>query len=277
MKRLLVKSVALVTVFLMGFSSCVSPALAEATAKVLFMSGDVKVKPAGQDDWVEAYVNMELSGGDTIKTGWRAWVEIVFDENLKNITRIDDRTEIILSEVSPMRLNLMKGEVLSLVEKLDKGSTFEIRTPTAVCGVRGSGMSAKTDGKKKTTVNAFENAAFAKGIRKDGSVIEDNIKVPEGFKTIVTLFEKPTKLLKLTAAEKKFWKFWRKNLAARLAGLIGSGKPGRLKKLIAAINKFKKILDKKYEMLEKRDESKVESRVSGSPSSSSNGYEYRKD
>ena len=263
MKRLIVKSIALAAVFLIGLSSLSAPSFAQATAKVLFMSGDVKIKPVGQEGWVKAYVNMELASGDTIKTGWRAWVEIAFDKDLKNITRIDDRTEIILSEVSPTRLNLMKGGVFSLVEKLDKGSTFEVRTPTAVCGVKGSGMSAKTDGKKKTTVNAFENAAFAKGIRKDGSVIEDNIKVPQGFKTIVTLFEKPTKLIKLTTAEKKFWKFWRMNLAGRLAGSLGSGKPGRLKKLIAAINKYKKILDKKDELLEKRDESKIESRVTG--------------
>lgn len=253
--------------FLAAFFVYSGDAVAAETAKILFLKGSVEVKRAGAGDWTTAYKNMELAGGDVIKTGRASWAEIALDKDLGNIIKVDANTEIALDQLLPVRLNLVTGSIYSLVEKLDKGSTFEVRTPVAVCGVRGSGQGTKTDA-NTTTVSAYENDGFAKGVDKDGNIMEDNIIVKEGFKTIVKKFEKPTKLEKLSKREKKMYRSWRGKLNDKLAGMVGGGKPDKLKKLGLAADKFKKVIDKKEDMLDKRDADKIEKTVTKSGSDS---------
>lgn len=260
MKNNLLKIMLLTAFFLVSISVCSQNAVAADIATILFLKGKVEVKPVKTDKWVEAYKGMSLSTSDTIRTGYRSWAEIAFDKELKNIVKIDENTEFTLSQISPMRLNLMVGNIYLLVEKLDKGSTFEVRTPTAVCGIRGSGLGTKTDA-KKTVTSAYEGDAFAKGIRKDGSVIEDNIIIKEGFKTVVEKFKKPSKLKRLSARERRDWKSWREDMQGRLSGAVGAGKPGRLRKIDSTSERFQKVIDTKENIIEKQDTDKIEKRL----------------
>ena len=241
---------------------------AATEAKILYMEGDIEVKAADEGEWAAAYQGMELSMGDTIKAGKRSWAEVAIGRDEKNIIKVGKKTEITLNELSPVRLSLVNGEVRSVVEGLKEGSTFEVVTPTAVCGVRGSGFVAKTNG-KKTTVSAFKHDAFARGKNKDGSLMSEVI-IKEGFKSTIKKFERPAKARKLTSREKKDWNSWKGALSNKLGRPVNAAKreikPKESKKMHMQSRKLEKKFKKvdkvanRKNLLNKRDDNKHEFR-----------------
>ncbi|MFH1407210.1 MAG: FecR domain-containing protein [Candidatus Omnitrophota bacterium] len=111
------------------------------TPKILKTKGDVKVKKAGQDTWKKAQKNMSVDKGDQIKTGSKSQAIVAFDERADKAVRIEELTEIRLNEIEPPRrqIELPRGDLFSKIENLEANSTFEIKTPTSVAGVRGTG------------------------------------------------------------------------------------------------------------------------------------------
>lgn len=259
MRQFVIRALLLVLIISVGFFLCPKPAMTGSDAVViLFLKGEVEVKTPGKE-WVKAYTGMSLSSGDTIKTGRGSWAELTFGDSLANLVKISANTELSLEQVFPIqRLNLMEGEIKALVEKLDKGSTFEVRTPTAVCGVRGSGLGVKTDG-TSTTTSAYESNAFVKWVDANGRVISEEIIIEEGLKVFIEKFGKPLKFVRLTAREKKDWNAWRKSIEDRLAGAINSGDANKLKKLLAILELFEKTVEVREKILEKQDTDKIES------------------
>jgi hypothetical protein len=99
-----------------------------------------------------------VSAGQQITTGPKASVMLAFSNGAtvtigeNAIVAIDEFTQRPFSEMFKMaeaakepststtRLNLVRGEVLSNVKKLntDEGSTFEVKTPVGIAGIRGT-------------------------------------------------------------------------------------------------------------------------------------------
>lgn len=124
---------------------------------------------------------------------------------------------MLMEKIKDKRSQLSKGKVFALLEALGPGSDFEVRTPTAVCGVAGSGMFVQTDG-NKTTAGCHEDQAYAKGINKDGSLTSKKI-IEEGYKCIIEKFTPPGPLMALTAKEQKQWSEFREAIKEHLEGL----------------------------------------------------------
>jgi len=125
------------------------------TARVLSVSGQATVKKADGKSWVPAKTGMILNEGDTLKTREDSWA--VLNLNCRGETanvEVEENSELGLVELAQniedgtqsTLLDLAIGQVLIKAKKLHKsGSRFEVKTPTAVVGVRGTKFSVTVE------------------------------------------------------------------------------------------------------------------------------------
>ncbi|NQT95604.1 MAG: FecR domain-containing protein [Candidatus Omnitrophica bacterium] len=188
---------------------------AEEGAKIIYLKGNVKVQRAEEDFWILAKKGMVLKEKDKVQTFIASEAEIALDSTLKNIIRLEQNTEITLEDLKAKKLSMPKGTVLSVIESLSSGSSFEVRTPTAIAGVAGSGMSVSTDG-SSTNVGCFEDKAYVQGVNVDGTLMLEIVIIEEGYKRVIGRFEMPGDLMLLTALERDQWLQFRENLRDHL-------------------------------------------------------------
>lgn len=119
---------------------------AEKVGSVTFIvgvTGDVQVKRTGNNDWQNAKLNMDVLGDDLIRTKKESRCEITLLD--KSVLRIGEQTEFQLTSANITRNQknvkgvLSKGKIWSNVTRLrSQREEFQIKTPTAVCAVRGT-------------------------------------------------------------------------------------------------------------------------------------------
>ncbi len=147
------------------------------TAFIASYEGEAQIKKAGTTNWIKAEIKASLSAGDVIKTGNNSQVLITFFDGstieLKSGTQIEIR-ELLAGKTTRIRLKQEIGETLNKVKKLtDSASRYEIETPTAVAGVRGSQMIVKVAADGTTTVQNIEGKISVTAQGKE-------VLIPEG-------------------------------------------------------------------------------------------------
>jgi len=114
-------------------------------ATIVFIKGKAEVQRAGEKVWRPASLQMALYQGDRISTEKDADLEIRLDDG--SIVKLKDRSFLELYAMekqeqplaSIISLKLIWGKLLGCIKKLaSKESKFELTTPTAVAGVRGT-------------------------------------------------------------------------------------------------------------------------------------------
>ena len=144
-------------------------------------SGDVKVDPGADGNWVDPYVGMKLKEGALIKTGAAAYIDVVYDAEGLNLLRINEASDTAI-EVSSVNLN--QGTVFAKFDNLKDGKIFSVKTPTSTCGIRGSSMGVDFIN-NMTVVRAFEDNVYVQGVDSAGNVVGKEVVIPEGWKTQV--------------------------------------------------------------------------------------------
>ncbi|MEW5733435.1 MAG: FecR domain-containing protein [Thermodesulfobacteriota bacterium] len=133
------------------FCAQVNPAHARAPrAVVRIATGQVSIngKPAFAGDAV--------TDGALLETGKGSFCVIIFDQ--KNTIAVSADTRVTLALAGKEKaLDIAKGAVASLVRGLARisGGTayaYTVKTPTAICGVRGTAFFVKVESPKKTYV-----------------------------------------------------------------------------------------------------------------------------
>ena len=118
------------------------PMLAAEYGTFMVVKGIVKIESGGATS--DAKVSSKVQVGDTIISGNDSRAKIVMSD--RNILNISPNTKMKIEKYtnSPgdknVNLNLLEGKVRSKVEQKydNKNSKFEVRTATAVAGVRGT-------------------------------------------------------------------------------------------------------------------------------------------
>lgn len=106
------------------------------------MEGKVMVKAYPQTEWTEAKVGQALNKNDAVKTGDDGKAILAFSD--KSIVALKPGTEITVEELvltnieRKVGLNMSSGKLRAIIEKVDTPSEFKVRTPTAICGARGT-------------------------------------------------------------------------------------------------------------------------------------------
>lgn len=187
-----------------------SPLLAE-NVEVLYVKGAVNVQKEGDVIWIPAKKGMALDNNDKIKTSVSSEAGIVLNSDKNDIITIASDSELIVSDINKKHIGLSKGKIFALIEGMESASSFQVRTPTAIAGVSGSGMSVETDG-SSTVVGCFEDIAYVRGINTDGTPMAELVVIDDGFKRVIARFEMPGDSLELTAFDREGWQKFRDTL-----------------------------------------------------------------
>jgi len=125
-----------------------------AAVSISDISGTARVRRPNTASWNEVPVNYVLSPGDEVKTDRSSRVTISFDDSSR--VEIGPNSSYLLEETQPasMRMSLNFGKLKAWVTKASS-RRFAVRTPTAVCSVRGTefGVDVGQDG--RTSVELF--------------------------------------------------------------------------------------------------------------------------
>ena len=122
------------------------------SAIVVFVEGDVKFKRDGAKDYTELKLNEALQPGDSIMTGTGAKASLVTKSGAE--IRINQNSTFNIPGKSKVRemFELNVGQVWGRM--LHKMAKLNVRTPTAVCAVRGT--EADIEQKETMTVKVYE-------------------------------------------------------------------------------------------------------------------------
>lgn len=241
MKQLIKKPVFQLFVILAAVSL---PALAAAgvfRAEIMAIRGEAFQLPSGLSR-ISAKIAALVSPGDSIETGAASFVDLGFDRNWKNVTRIGEKSSVKITDIYPTSLSLVSGDVLAKLDALPKDSTFEIKTPTAVIGIRGSICAVEYKDGTTMVYNPHEHAISvappAEGSALDPSKIQSvgqNQKATVGANLqVVVQNMTPAEVARQTKA------------VADISASVSGSKPSKQLEKIAEISaSYQAMLDKK--------------------------------
>jgi len=157
------------SLLLVALCFLIVPALAFAqTAQVIDVTGDVQVKVSAQDTWQNARTGMMLGKDAEIKTGVASICTLAFDAGRKNVLTLKQNSQIKLENIKPGTIYLPQGRVFTVINALSKSEKFQIRTPTAIAGARGTGWGTESQG-DSSHVSCFEDTVFVQGLDQQGN------------------------------------------------------------------------------------------------------------
>lgn len=154
MKKIL--KLLLLTTLICFTSVTVLAAKQEGSAKITKIEGTANIKRRGGKKSFKAVKGMKLVQGDMLYTSKGSNVSLTFENGNQSV--VGENTFLTFEEMkklsndkSSVSMKVDKGSIFSNVKKkLISGEKFEIRTPNAVAGVRGTKFFVKTD--KNNTV-----------------------------------------------------------------------------------------------------------------------------
>lgn len=237
-------------------------------AKVLSLENDVRLKKSKNSKWVKVEINQSLQEGDSLKTGNNSSAEIAFDKENKDVVRLKSNTTVLLKKLGDNLkvVELSSGEIFSLVSSLNSGRKFEIKTPTAAAGARGTGWGAKilSNG---ASFSAYLNEIYVQAFDSNGNLIDEEV-LKEGMKVLVEAFKEVGDIIEMTQQEKNAWNEWLDNLESRLSDALGSNNPAQ-----EILNVQQEMEEVREEFWEERiqDNEDFEDRSSGSSGSEGQG------
>ena len=114
---------------------------AAPVGKITALEGRVDMTPAGTKEAVSVTVGTNVNTGDIIRAKSKSKAEVTFTDG--NVLKIAENSRIRITqyrseEGQKSYFNLFRGKTQVAVNNLKKGANFEVHTPTAICGVRGS-------------------------------------------------------------------------------------------------------------------------------------------
>jgi hypothetical protein len=124
---------------------------------ILFdIAGDVRILKSDAEEWVAAAKDMILEEGDQVLTGKDGHADIAYDNNFLNIARIEKNTKAEFRSIEPTDVYMEDGTVFSALDGLG-GGKYQVSTPTAVAGVRGTHLDVRVAGGELSHVAVLQD------------------------------------------------------------------------------------------------------------------------
>ena len=211
MKKILILCLAGVMIFSIAL---VSDASIPRVAKISYTTGKVEVQRAGTNTWIQAKMNMSLYVSDQVRTAKNGMSEIMLDDG--SIIRLKPNSnleimELVQEEKGAAKKSIFgfsKGKLWSKVTKmLDTQSKFEVRTPTAIAGVRGTQLSVWVTRDLATRVSVFAGSVEVKAIREEMKEEIPSVLVGANQSLNIGVGIAPT-IEPLSIEDKREWKRW---------------------------------------------------------------------
>lgn len=156
---------------------CSAPALSEKSkgATLTNVKGSVTVRAPGQTEDQAAADNMTVVEGTVVKTAGKSSVMVKFADG--SLIKIGPFSNMTISKATGVdgkdtKLDISSGKMYARVKKLDSGSKFTVKTPTAIAGVRGTYYSSEVDEDASSRFDVFEGeVAVSSAANPDAEVI----------------------------------------------------------------------------------------------------------
>lgn len=128
---------------------------ASEETRIITLSGNVEARttPAGQ--WAPAAVNMEIPDGGAVRSGADGSALLLMPNKTRIWIKESSSLELEQRQTLSSRLALLFGKIKVRVPHLLRKEKFEIRTPTAVCAVRGTELTVDTNEAGALVVNVM--------------------------------------------------------------------------------------------------------------------------
>ncbi len=152
-------------------------------AKVIAISGNVEVRQGREGQWASASEKMEIAEGGAIRTGSDGAAVLLMPNKTKVWLKETSTLEIEQRSTLASRLALVFGCIKIRVPHLMRKEKFEVRTPAAVCAVRGTEFTMDTteDGKMDLKV-LFGEVKLRFTVPPEKGKMEFNIPQGQGLK-----------------------------------------------------------------------------------------------
>jgi len=168
------KSVRVILLLLLGASLHLSH-----SAKVVYLKGKVYSLSPDSLDRKTVSLNQTLQAEDQIRTSSNSSLTLKLNE--KVTIKVQENSKFFIPKRSSskklsQRLDLAFGNLWFSVKNLLKGEKFEVKTPTATAGVRGTEFSVDHDqdsGISKTSV--FDGSVFAQNLMGEMKILEEGM------------------------------------------------------------------------------------------------------
>ncbi len=128
--------------FILGFLFCFLVQMAQGLSddygcEVMEVHGEVYLhnKNIGHHPLKQGDI---LKPGDTVEVTKDAQAHLAYDQEWNNVTTIEENSKMEIRSIYPTNLFIEKGAVLAKLNKLPKGTSFQLSTPVNVAAVRGS-------------------------------------------------------------------------------------------------------------------------------------------
>ena len=122
------------------------PGIAQAApdnTRITNVQGTAVLLRGGQT--IPAAVGTECQTNDILRTNADGVVDVSINNQAGARILASSESSIISTDPENMQLKINSGDLLLNIEKLPKGSTFKVETPTAVATVRGTQFSGHVD------------------------------------------------------------------------------------------------------------------------------------
>lgn len=132
---------------------------------VIEIEGAVQILDAGKNEWISIEAPYNLNKDDMLRTLSQSSCVIGFDSSR---LKLKENTEFkIKGLIEKINLGLEYGEILIKLENLPKDSSFEIQTPQAIAGVRGTRYRVSASKEKPATrVAVFKKTVRIESVRE---------------------------------------------------------------------------------------------------------------
>ncbi|MBU1076408.1 MAG: FecR domain-containing protein [Spirochaetes bacterium] len=129
-------------------------------AKVVFAMGKVYILRGDTPGKVEVKIDTQILPDDVIITGKNSSVNIVVAK--RGVLKIQESSSVAFKELiniddenNRSKLKVTLGKMVLSLQKLKKESAFEVETPTAVAGVRGTSFMVEVEREEKSAFPFF--------------------------------------------------------------------------------------------------------------------------
>ena len=134
-------------------------------ARLVFVKGDVTVKPNKELRFVKAEKNQTLREGDSIRTYSGGYAEVLFDEGNRlsikpdSLVMIREMKENRLTKIRRSSIKLRESDIEAFVRRPKvAGSEFRIETPTATAKITEAKVALQVSKDNESTLKVYKGA-----------------------------------------------------------------------------------------------------------------------
>lgn len=157
-------------------------AMPAGAAYIDALRGEVEYKKAGAAEWtlLQGEEKVRLGNGDELRTARASTAEILMDDGSRVKLAPQSAFRMTSESKDAVSLGLYFGRVRSWVKKFSK--KFEVRTPSAVCAVRGTDFMVAADAEGNSRVEVYDGAVLTGDSKGNTGLVREGqaVDVPAG-------------------------------------------------------------------------------------------------